>query len=138
MGLKGIPKRLLPVDTRIAKISRRLGLLVARLYFKPVGSDSYSEVTVFDHVDLGLTAKNWKTGTEIEAFRYQLKVSKAWYEAVGNQGVHGTYALQLSDGAELLPCELETQTVVDKDTFATLTFRITQTVAGHSNTVSYT
>ncbi|MBL1177670.1 hypothetical protein [Pantanalinema sp. GBBB05] len=103
-----------------------------------MGTSEYTEVTVFEHEDLGLTAKNWKTGVEIEAYRYRLKVSKAWYEATVNAGVHGTYALKLSEDAALLPSELETQTVVDKDTFATLTFRITQTVAGHSTTVSYT
>lgn len=123
-----LPKRFRQIDSRAARIDRQLGLLQARLFWR-TGSQPWEEVEIFTHDDQGLTAKNWKTGLEIEGYRHKVTVSKNWYENRSVQGVTGTYGIQAVIGGPIVPCELESQIAKDEDTYASLTLREIQTVS---------
>ena len=106
-----IPRRLSPIDSRIAAIDRRLGYLRARLFWKPAGG-AYQELDIFTHIDRGVTPKNWRSGTEIEAYRHTVTVNKQVFLALSG---YGTYAIQ-TDTQPMLPCTLETQNTQDDST----------------------
>lgn len=114
-----IPRRLTPIDGRISRIDRRLGSLRARVFWKPVGG-VYQEIEIFSHKDLGLTAKNWRSGTEIQAYRHTVTVNKIAFLALSG---YGTYAIQ-TEGQEMLPCTLEAQVTQDDSTDVTLDLAI--------------
>jgi hypothetical protein len=115
-----IPKRLSPIDSRIANIDRRLGYLRARLFWK-VGTGEYKELDVFSHKNNGLTAKNWRTGTEIEAYRHTVTVNKQQFLALSG---YVEYAIQTETDTQLLPCTLEAQVTQDDATDVTLDLAI--------------
>ena len=117
-----IPKRLTSIDSRIAKIDRRIGFLRARLFWKPSGGD-YQEVDIFTHKSNGLTPKNWRTGTEIEAYRHTVTVNKQQFLLLSGYGV---YAIQVED-QPLAPCTLESQVTQDDSTDVTLDLAIIPT-----------
>lgn len=125
--MPNVNKRLRQIDTRTARISRRLGFLQTRLYFQPVNG-SWGEVPILQAVDGGMTPKNLKTGEEISAHRYSVQVGRDWLDA--NAAISGIWAIA-PDGIEAnkMLCELEGASVKDTDTFGSLDFRIAQTIA---------
>lgn len=114
-----IPKRLTPIDSRIASIDRRLGFLRARLFWKPAGGE-YREVEVFSHKNNGLTPKNWRTGTKVEAYRHTVTVNKQVFLTLSG---YGTYAIQ-TENEPMMPCTLEAQVTQDDATDVTLDLAI--------------
>jgi hypothetical protein len=125
--MPNLPQRFQIIDARLARMDRQMGVLVARLYWK-TGTEDWGEVEIFSHNGYGLTPKNWKTGVEIEGYRFRVTVSKGWYESQQRSTATGTYGIQQTEGAPILPCELEDQTVRDGDPYASLSFRIIATV----------
>jgi hypothetical protein len=118
--------KLRKVDTRISRIDRKLGFLQTRLYFQPMDG-GWEEVPILQATDLGSTPKNFKTGEEVYAHRYTVRVGRNWLDA--RTGITGDWAIA-PDGIEANKqrCELENQSVKDNSTFGTLDFRIAQTV----------
>ena len=115
-----IPKRVTKADSRVAKLDRRYGLLRSRLFWKPAGGE-YQELEVFSHQDKGLTPKNWRTGTEVEAYRHTFTVNKQGFLPLAG---YGTYAIQSEADEGLLPCTLEAQITQDDTTDVTLDLAI--------------
>jgi len=118
--------KLRKVGRKIASIDRRLGFLSTRLYFKPIAQD-WLEVTAIGIIDNGTSAQNLKTGEEVYAHRYTVKIDRDWLDFYA--GVEGQWSIA-PDGSLLnrLLCDLESQIINDKDTFGTLEFRVSQAV----------
>lgn len=119
-----VNKRLRKVDRRIAQTNRRLGFLVARLYFQPMDG-GWEEVSIFNAVDLGTSSQNRKTGEEVFAHRYQFTVDRDWLDT--HTSIAGVWAIA-PDGTTKLRATIEDQTVKESDTSGTLMFRIDQSI----------
>lgn len=122
----GIADRLAKADRRLACVDRRLGKLTARLFWVQQGATESEEVPIFSHKNNGLTPKNWKTGTEIEAYRHSFTIDYAWW--LSKEGQYGVYKIQLA-GEPLLTCEVETQNYQPGETSASLDLRVVQGAA---------
>lgn len=127
-----VNQRLRRVDARVANIDRRLGFLSGRAFFKPYAPDpeglpyDWLEIDITDFADQGISPKNLRTGHEVEAHRFSVTVSRDWFERYAD--MPGRYAVQVSEGAELLHCEPENISIDDGATTGTLSLRVTQEV----------
>lgn len=117
-------QKLESVTLKVAhRVSRaRIGSLAARLYFTPVGGDE-EEVPVSEFADLGVTSKNFRTGEEVQAHRYQAMVGKTWWKSTGQE--RGRYSVRL-DGepdSAAIPVDLEGTVANDADIMVKMEFR---------------
>lgn len=122
-----VNRKIRAVDRKLSGISRKLGYLQTRVFFRPIGG-SWEEVTIFDAVDQGSTPKNLRTGEEVFAHRYAVQVDRDWLESHIN--IDGAWAIAPDGNADnKLLCELENQTTRDSETHGTIDLRVSQPIA---------
>ena len=116
--------RLRKIDKRLAdKVSRkRIGSLVGRLWWQSTTDLEPAELPIYQFQDLGTGTAPWAPGASTLAHRYSCRVDGDAYEAI--QGLQGEYWVQPEPDGDLLPVEVESQSVPDGQTYAEIGFRV--------------
>ena len=125
---KTVLQKLTAIDERLSqKVGReKIGSLIGRLFFTPNEGDQ-EEVTIFEFNDLGVVTAPWAGEAELAAHRYEVRISRDWWDE--NGGLQGKYEIQNSDLDEaLVPVVVENQVVDDKQTYVSVTLKVTQEV----------
>lgn len=120
-----ISKRLRKVDERVAGITRNIGMLKSRVYFKPYGATEWVEALITSFKDNGVTPKNLQTGEEVSAHRFTVKIGLNWIDTY--YGQDGEWAVTRNDDTKI-SCDKESETSQDNETTAVVVLRISQQV----------
>lgn len=118
----GIRDRLTKIDDRVSKISRRLGLLEARVFFKIDGKEE--EVPIFEFSDNGKSPQTLKSGDTVEIHSYGIRINRLWYDQY--QGRTGSWYVIRFEGAPKVPCSASGEVFQDADTAVSLTLQVDQ------------
>lgn len=122
MPRKTVNQRLRKVNIRLAGISRRLGYLSGRVFFRVLITGEEVELPITDFRDRGISANNTKAGIEMQAHRFSLQVSRDWVDEF--RSIPGEYWIEY-EGSRL-KCEIENMIIPDQATEASLDLRISQ------------
>ena len=122
-----ISKRLRAVDERVAGITRNIGMLRSRVYFRAYGATAWVEVLITSFQDNGVTPKNLQTGEEVSAHRFTIKVGLNWIDTYSGQD--GEWAVTRNNDIKI-SCDKESETSQDNETTAIVVLRVSQQIGG--------
>ena len=121
-----IPQRLRKIDSRIAGINRRLGFLESFVYFKPTGELEWLTIDINSFTDNGITPENLGTGEELSAHRFTITVNRDFIDE--HQHTDGEWAVQRPTDLDKIPCNKESESYQEGETFATIELAVSQDI----------